>query len=285
VPNDLTLTADDSQILIVTGPNMAGKSTYLRQAALVVIMAQMGSFVPAEAADIGVVDRIFTRIGAGDNLAAGASTFLVEMQEVANILNNATGRSLVILDEVGRGTSTYDGLAVAWAVIEYLSSTAEKAGPKVLFATHYFELTSLARANKNVQNYHAAVREWKRPDGETDIVFLHQILPGPADRSYGVHVAQMAGLPEACTARAKTILKSLEAQAEKSADQALKRPAKKVPAEEQLPLLAEHPLIEDIKKIDPAHMTPFEALTLLNQWNRSLNGPKNQQGDKTHENG
>jgi DNA mismatch repair protein MutS len=269
VPNDAVLDGSEDQILLVTGPNMGGKSTYLRQVALIVILAQMGSYVPAESAEVGVVDRVFTRIGAGDNLAAGASTFLVEMQEVANILHNATPRSLIVLDEVGRGTSTYDGVAVAWAVVEYLHRPDRKTGPKVLFATHYFELTDLARRLPGVKNFHAAVREWVRPDGKTELVFLHQILPGPADRSYGVHVAQMAGLPASCVSRAKVLLRSLEAAGPKS------RPAEET---EQLDLFSAHPVLEEIRAVDPDALTPMEALQLIHRFAREL-APKD--GEKS----
>ncbi|MBI4397473.1 MAG: DNA mismatch repair protein MutS, partial [Elusimicrobia bacterium] len=266
VPNDVLIDGWENQILLVTGPNMAGKSTYLRQAALLAIMAQMGSFIPAESAEMGILDRIFTRIGAGDNLAGGASTFLVEMQEVSNILHNATQRSLVVLDEVGRGTSTYDGMAVAWAVIEHLHRKEGQMGPKVLFATHYFELTELARQKPGVKNHHAAVREWTLPDGRTELVFLHQVLPGPADRSYGVHVAEMAGLPSDCVARARSILEALERR-----PQAGQPPDDQKPSEEpggsaptnQLDFFSHHPILEELKQIDPNSLTPLEALQKL----------------------
>ena len=253
VPNDLCLD-NDQRLLLVTGPNMGGKSTFLRQAALASVLAQMGSFVPAEKARLGIVDRIFTRIGAGDDLAGGASTFMVEMREVADILLNATAQSLVILDEVGRGTSTYDGLAVAWAMAEHLAGTPAQAGPKVLFATHYFELTELANVHPRVKNYHAAVREWTHPDGKTELVFLHQILPGPADRSYGVHVAQMAGLPPSVVARAKEILKGLESGGALNA-----RP----PSEGQQELFPLHPAVEALQALHPERMTPLAALQAL----------------------
>jgi DNA mismatch repair protein MutS len=206
VPNDLDIGAEDFQIMILTGPNMAGKSTYLRQAALIVIMAQMGSFVPAQSADIGVVDRIFTRIGAGDNLASGESTFLVEMTEVANILRNATVRSLVILDEVGRGTSTYDGLSLAWAITEYLHDTPQVAA-KTLFATHYHELNHLAGQLPRVRNFRVEVEEW----GDR-VVFLHRISRGETDRSYGIEVARLAGLPLKIVERSRTLLPTWEGQ-------------------------------------------------------------------------
>lgn len=253
VPNDLCLD-NDQRLLLVTGPNMGGKSTFLRQAALASVLAQMGSFVPAEKARVGIVDRIFTRIGAGDDLAGGASTFMVEMREVADILLNATSQSLVILDEVGRGTSTYDGLAVAWAMAEHLAGTPNQAGPKVLFATHYFELTELANVHPRVKNYHAAVREWTHPDGKAELVFLHQILPGPADRSYGVHVAQMAGLPPSVVTRAKEILKGLESGGALNG-----RP----PSEGQRELFPLHPAVEALQALHPERMTPLAALQAL----------------------
>ena len=206
IPNDTYLDHDDHQILIITGPNMGGKSTYLRQVALICILAQMGSFVPAREARIGLIDRIFTRVGAMDYLTAGQSTFMVEMVETANILNNATNRSLILLDEVGRGTSTFDGLSIAWAVAEYLHQL-EGLRPKTLFATHYHELTELALTFPRIKNYHVAVREWQ----ET-VIFLRKIKPGPSDRSYGLQVARLAGLPEDIIKRAKEILFNLERQ-------------------------------------------------------------------------
>ncbi|GBD36746.1 DNA mismatch repair protein MutS [bacterium HR36] len=209
VPNDVCLSPEDGFLLVITGPNMSGKSTYIRQTALLVLLAQMGSFIPAESARIGVTDRIFTRVGASDDVARGQSTFLVEMIETANILHNATARSLVILDEIGRGTSTYDGLAIAWAVAEYIHNVI---GCRTLFATHYHELTQLAEVLPGVRNYQAAVHE---ESGR--IVFLHRIVPGAADRSYGVHVAELAGLPWAVLERARNILARLENQHEANA--------------------------------------------------------------------
>jgi DNA mismatch repair protein MutS len=209
VPNDCRLsssssTEDAPQIALITGPNMAGKSTYIRQVALIVLMAQSGAWVPAKSCQLGVVDRIFSRVGASDELARGNSTFMVEMNETANILNNATERSLVILDEIGRGTSTYDGLSIAWAVIEHLHP--EKTGARTLFATHYHELTQLAKTLTRLENYSVAVKEWN-----DDIVFVRQVVKGAADRSYGIQVARLAGLPTTVIDRAKTILERLEA--------------------------------------------------------------------------
>ena len=205
VPNDAELNCTTRQIMVITGPNMAGKSTYIRQVALLVVMAQMGSFIPAKEASLGIVDRVFTRVGASDDLARGRSTFMVEMQETANILNNATPRSLIVLDEIGRGTSTFDGISIAWAVAEHLhNTTAVKA--KTLFATHYHELTDLALTLGGVVNCSVLVRE--QNDG---IVFLRRIVDGPADKSYGIAVAKLAGMPDTVLKRAREILANLEA--------------------------------------------------------------------------
>ncbi len=205
IPNDTQLQANDEQIAVITGPNMAGKSTYIRQVALITLMAHMGSWVPARQCRIGWVDRIFSRVGASDELARGNSTFMVEMNETANILNNTSDRSLIILDEIGRGTSTYDGLSIAWSVVEHLHGKGDR-GPRTLFATHYHELTQLSRILSRVRNYTVAVKEWNE-----EIIFVRQVVPGAADRSYGIHVAQLAGLPDSVIQRAKTILAKLEA--------------------------------------------------------------------------
>ena len=202
MPNDTELEGDKLRLAIITGPNMAGKSTYIRQVALIVLMAQIGSFVPAASAEIGLVDRIFTRVGANDDLSRGQSTFMVEMNETANIVNNATERSLVILDEIGRGTSTFDGLSIAWSVAEYLH---DKIKARTLFATHYHELTKLAEERSGVANFNVAVREWNE-----QIIFLRKIIPGGADKSYGIQVARLAGLPQEILNRAKDILSHLE---------------------------------------------------------------------------
>ena len=204
VPNDTTLSCDDAQLMLITGPNMAGKSTYIRQVALITLMAQVGSWVPAKSCRVGLVDRIFSRVGASDDLARGNSTFMVEMNETANILNNATARSLIILDEIGRGTSTYDGLAIAWAVVEHLHRDAAR-GPRTLFATHYQELTQLERHLPRLRNFSVAVKEWN-----DEIVFVRRVVPGAADRSYGIQVARLAGLPLGVIDRAKTLLAKLE---------------------------------------------------------------------------
>ena len=202
VPNDTELDGENIRLAIVTGPNMAGKSTYIRQVALIVLMAQIGSFVPAESAEVGLVDRIFTRVGASDDLGRGQSTFMVEMNETANIINNATARSLVILDEIGRGTSTFDGLSIAWSVAEFLYDNIKA---RSLFATHYHELIKLAEDRKGVCNLNVAVREWNE-----QIIFLRKIIPGGADKSYGIQVARLAGLPKEILDRAKEILAHLE---------------------------------------------------------------------------
>jgi DNA mismatch repair protein MutS len=204
VPNDSSMSSSEKQIMLITGPNMAGKSTYIRQVSLITLMAQIGCWVPAKSCKLGLVDRIFSRVGASDELARGNSTFMVEMNETANILNNATDRSLIILDEIGRGTSTYDGLSIAWAVVEHLHEHPEK-GPKTLFATHYHELTKLQESLARLSNFSVAVKEWN-----DDIIFVRQVVPGAADRSYGIHVARMAGIPAAVIDRAKTILDHLE---------------------------------------------------------------------------
>ena len=203
VPNDCLLDGTENRLLLITGPNMAGKSTFIRQVALIVLMAQIGSFVPAAAAEIGLVDRIFTRIGASDDLSRGQSTFMVEMNETANIVNNASERSLVILDEIGRGTSTFDGLSIAWSIAEYIHDVLRS---RTLFATHYHEMTELAAVCTGVKNYNVAVREWN-----DQIIFLRKIQPGAADKSYGIQVARLAGLPNEIIHRAKEILANLEA--------------------------------------------------------------------------
>ncbi|NNM28163.1 MAG: DNA mismatch repair protein MutS, partial [Akkermansiaceae bacterium] len=225
VPNDSHLAHDTARLLIITGPNMAGKSTYIRQVALIVLMAQIGAYVPAESARIGVVDRIFCRVGASDDLAKGQSTFMVEMNETALIVNNATDRSLVILDEIGRGTATFDGLSIAWSVAEHLHDTIRC---RALFATHYHELCDLERTKAAVRNHNVAVREWN-----DDIIFLRQILPGPADKSYGIQVAKLAGLPKPIIDRAKDILAHLEGNAVKP--EAGKKKARKKPKAPAMP--------------------------------------------------
>ena len=254
VPNDLYLNSSTHNLLLVTGPNMGGKSTYLRQTALIVIMAQMGSFVPAGKTRLGVVDRVFTRIGASDNLARGRSTFMVEMTETAAILNTATPNSLILLDEVGRGTATYDGLAIAWAAIEYLHARTKA---KTLFATHYFELTELAEQLSGVKNYHVAVKE--TPGG---IVFLRQVLPGPADRSYGIEVAKLAGLPDEVIRRAREVLAQHEnLESRLTAHIAGRESASRAQLTIFTPL--SQPVVEKIRELDLDSLTPLAALNLL----------------------
>ena len=268
VPNDINLNATTSQLVILTGPNMGGKSTYLRQTALLAVMAQSGSFVPARDAKMPLVDRIFARVGASDNIARGHSTFMVEMQETANILHNATGRSLVVLDEIGRGTATFDGLSIAWAVAEYLATNT--ARPKTLFATHYHELTDLADATPGVVNFHVAAREWK-----DDIVFLRKIVPGRSDRSYGIQVARLAGLPAAVIERAREILGALER------DELTRggRPSVSgttMDPQRQLGLFQSQPaddrLRERLSGLDVDRMTPMEALALLADLKKEAQG-------------
>ncbi|HEY8830497.1 MAG TPA: DNA mismatch repair protein MutS, partial [Candidatus Limnocylindria bacterium] len=248
VANDLELDPDTEQITILTGPNMAGKSTYLRQAAVIVLLAQCGSFVPAERAVVGLADRIFTRVGAHDDITAGMSTFMVEMTETAYILNHATRASLVILDEVGRGTSTYDGLSIAQSVVEHLHDSP-RLGCRTLFATHYHELTALAESLPRVRNQRVEVLE----EGES-VRFLHRVVPGGADRSYGIHVAALAGLPSGVIARARQVLSELERQ----------RPLE--PPDQQLGLpieMAPDPLRKELEEIEPDSLSPLEALQKL----------------------
>jgi len=258
IPNDANLSHTDAQILIITGPNMAGKSTYLRQVALITLMAQIGSYVPAEAASIGLVDRIFTRIGAQDDLATGQSTFMVEMVETANILHHATPRSLIILDEIGRGTSTYDGLAIARSVVEYLHNN-KRCGARTLFATHYHELVEVARLLPRIRCLNVAVTE----EGGS-IVFLRKIVPGGADRSYGVHVAQLAGIPRPVIHRAEEILEELERKGDAKARRKAMRDMT-MPAAWQMTLLAAepHPLIDELKNLAIDELTPIEAISKL----------------------
>ena len=265
VPNDTRLDSRTKQIALITGPNMAGKSTYLRQVGLIVLMAQVGSFVPVRSARIGIVDRIFTRVGASDNLARGESTFLVEMNETANILNNATPNSLVLLDEIGRGTSTFDGLSIAWAVTEYLHNTPGRAA-KTLFATHYHELIELASTLDRIANYNVAIREQ-----DDQIVFLRKVMPGGSDRSYGIQVARMAGLPRSVIDRARVILANLEDEelapgGTSGADGTPHHGKLRAEGGEyQLSLFvpADHPVVEDIKELDLDLMTPVEAMNAL----------------------
>jgi DNA mismatch repair protein MutS len=260
VPNDITLNAGTCQLIILTGPNMGGKSTYLRQTAVLCLMAQAGSFVPARSAKVPLVDRIYARVGASDNIARGHSTFMVEMQETANILHTATSRSLVVLDEIGRGTATFDGLSIAWAVAEFLATNA-KVRPKTLFATHYHELTDLADATPGVVNFHVAAREWK-----DDIIFLRKIVPGRSDRSYGIQVARLAGLPRTVIDRAREILTALERDELTRGGRPSVSGTRSDP-QRQLGLF-QAPAADDgvrrkLAEVDVDHMTPMEALALL----------------------
>jgi DNA mismatch repair protein MutS len=268
VANDVVLDGQEVSCLIVTGPNMAGKSTFMRQCALIVVLAQMGSFVPARRARLGVVDRVFTRIGAQDQLGRGQSTFFVEMTETATILRQATSRSLILLDEIGRGTSTFDGLAIAWAVAEHLHD--QRPGAKVLFATHYHELTRLASELGRVRNVHVAVREWR-----DEIVFLHKVAPGATDRSYGIQVARLAGLPEKVVARARVLLGELQQRAPtptapedtRSHQLALFGPTSQ-------PTAAAMAVLADLAAADPDAMTPLDAMNLLHRLRKQLAGDR-----------
>jgi len=270
VPNDTDLSGNGTQIMIITGANMAGKSTYMRAVALICIMAQSGSFVPAAHARVGMLDRIFTRVGAFDDLASGQSTFMVEMLELANILNNVTDRSLVILDEIGRGTSTVDGFAIAQAVLEFLHGRS-RTGPKTLFATHFHELVNVESQLKRVKNFHFAVSETK-----SDVIFLRKIIPGATDKSYGIHVARLAGIPQKVTERADEILTQTISKTQ--------TPSHKVQRYTQL-LLADDahrapdprsdPILDEIRAIQVDEMTPLQALTILHKLKRRI-----QNGDK-----
>ena len=264
VPNDIALTGGAGDILIITGPNMSGKSTYIRQVALLVLMAQIGSFIPAKEAEIGLVDRIFTRVGASDELVRGQSTFMVEMTETANIINNATDKSLVILDEVGRGTSTYDGLSLAWAITEHI---AGKIKCRTLFATHYHELTELTELFGNIKNCNVAVREWM-----DEVVFLHKILPGGTDKSYGIHVAKLAGLPKTILERSKEILEELESTFQKEATgRHLSKHKTKEPDKDSLFVQKHKSVLEKLGSTDVNNLTPIEAINLLNQIKIEIN--------------
>jgi DNA mismatch repair protein MutS len=285
IPNDIRL-SDSERLLLITGPNMAGKSTVLRQAAIIAILAQIGSFVPATQASLGIADRIFTRVGASDNLAQGQSTFMVEMTETARILRQAGKRSLIVLDEIGRGTSTFDGLSLAWAVVENLSGKGD-GGIRTLFATHYHELTDLEGRLPGVRNLNIAVKEWKG-----DIIFLRKLVPGPADRSYGIEVAKLAGVPRPVLTRAKEILAELEEKSNqlKGADQKRQRRFQSMlpgilearssqpePEPQQVePQPGPHPLEESLRELDVNNLTPVEALNLISRWKERFSGASGQ---------
>ena len=264
VPNDVELGNGAGDILVITGPNMSGKSTYIRQMALLVLMAQTGSFIPAKEAKIGLVDRIFTRVGASDELVRGQSTFMVEMTETANIINNATGKSLVILDEVGRGTSTYDGLSLAWAITEHIANNLRC---RTLFATHFHELTELAELFANVKNCNVAVREWM-----DEVVFLHKILPGGTDKSYGIHVAKLAGVPKTILERSREILEELESTFQQEATgEHFSRHKTKEPDKDTLFIEKHKSVLEKLASTDVDNLTPLEAINLLNKIKQEIN--------------
>jgi len=273
VPNDTHLGVDGVEVVVLTGPNMAGKSTYIRQVALLALMAQVGFFVPAKKMKIGIVDRIFSRVGASDALTQGQSTFMVEMVETANILNHATNRSLLILDEVGRGTSTFDGVSIAWAVVEHI---AQKLRARTLFATHYHELTRLALSFPNVKNFNIAVREWNE-----QILFLRKIVEGGTDKSYGIQVARLAGVPKSVVERSKKILASLETgnpfTAKKDRPIETDEPQPEVPSTGGINQLtffggagAAHPILEELKNLDVDDLTPRDALNLVAEWKKKV---------------
>ena len=267
------MSTNDCQLIVLTGPNMAGKSTYIRQVALIVLMGQMGSFVPAESVTMGLVDRIFTRVGLQDDLATGQSTFMLEMVETASILHQATSRSLVILDEIGRGTSTYDGLSIARSVAEYIHNNS-RLECKTLFATHYHELTQLASTLPRVRNYTVAVSE----EGG-DVVFLHRIVTGGADKSYGIHVAQLAGLPRAVINRAWEVLRDLEGD-RRQGDLFSGGPPRKEAAL-QMPLFGEpSPVVKELLRTDVSNLTPLEAINLLYELQQKAKDPDST-GDNT----
>ena len=272
IANDVILNRDQQQMIMITGPNMSGKSAILRQTALIVLLAQMGCFVPAEEAKIGVVDKIFTRVGASDNISMGESTFMVEMNETASILNNISDRSLVLLDEIGRGTSTYDGISIAWAISEFLHE--HPARPKTLFATHYHELNEMCETFTRIKNYNVSVKELK-----DTVLFLRKLIPGGSEHSFGIHVAKMAGMPQQVLHRANKMLKKLE---KSHSSEELTDKIKGVQDDDELQLSffnLDDPLLEDIKEeildIDIDTLTPVEALMKLNEIKRMLLGKKN----------
>ncbi|HEX6159569.1 MAG TPA: DNA mismatch repair protein MutS, partial [Thermoanaerobaculia bacterium] len=264
IPNHTDVERERNGIQIITGPNMGGKSTYLRQVALIVLMSQAGSFVPAGKARLGIVDRIFTRVGASDQLARGESTFMVEMHETANILNNATERSLIILDEVGRGTATFDGLSLAWAIIEFLHDNPARSGI-TLFATHYHEVTDLAKTKPRVSNFNVAVKEWN-----DQIIFLRKVIEGAADKSYGIQVAKLAGIPRSVIDRAREILDTLERKEIDLVEETRRKtPA---PSTRQLGLFQarEQTIVDALRDLDLNALTPIEAMNRLYEWKKAL---------------
>ena len=267
VANDLFLDRESQQIIMITGPNMSGKSALLRQTALVVLMAQMGSFVPASEAKIGVIDKIFTRVGASDNISQGASTFMVEMNETASILNNLSDRSLVLLDEIGRGTSTYDGISIAWAITEYLHQHSAKA--KTLFATHYHELNEMSASFDRIKNFNVAVKELK-----DTVLFIRTLSPGGSAHSFGIHVAKMAGMPKEVLEKANSILKKLE---KSHSSEQLTGKLQEIPADMQLSIFKlDDPILEQIKEeildLDINSLTPVAALLKLEEIKKLISG-------------
>ena len=269
IPNDLVLNREDQQLIVITGPNMSGKSAILRQTALIVLLAQIGSYVPAESAHLGIVDKVFTRVGASDNISLGESTFMVEMNEAASILNNLSDRSLILLDEIGRGTSTYDGISIAWAIAEYLHE--HPARPKTLFATHYHELNEMATLFPRIKNFNVAVKE-----GADKVLFLRKLEPGGSHHSFGIHVARMAGMPKTVIQKAEKLLKQLE---KSHSGDALEERLK--PREDELQLSffqLDDPLLEQIRdeivNLDIDRLTPVEALMKLNEIKRLLKAKK-----------
>jgi DNA mismatch repair protein MutS len=264
IPNNSDIERERNGIQVITGPNMGGKSTYLRQVALIVLLNQAGSFVPAAKARLGVFDRIFTRVGASDQLARGESTFMVEMHETANILNNATDRSLIVLDEVGRGTATFDGLSLAWAIIEFLHDSAARSGI-TLFATHYHEVTDLARTKPRVANFNVAVKEWN-----DQIIFLRKVVPGAADKSYGIQVAKLAGIPASVIDRAREILATLERK-ERDVVEETRREGPRPPAA-QLSLFGarEQAVLDALRGVQVDALSPIEALNVVHDLQKRL---------------
>jgi DNA mismatch repair protein MutS len=254
-------------LLLITGPNMAGKSTYIRQVALITLMAQVGSFVPASSATIGIADRIFARVGASDELSRGQSTFMVEMTETARILNTATSQSLIILDEIGRGTSTYDGVSLAWAIIEHIH---HQIGCRTLFATHYHELTDLEATLGLVKNLNVAVKEW-----DDKVAFLHKIVDGSADKSYGIHVARLAGIPRQVNDRAREILTRLESDHPEPSEGSMPLRSRDA-LQMTLFQYADHPLLDEIRQLDLDQLTPLEALQRMHDWQQKLDPSHNQ---------
>jgi DNA mismatch repair protein MutS len=269
-PNDCIMNNDENQIIILTGPNMAGKSVYLRQTGLLVLMAQIGSFIPADEAEIGIVDRIFTRVGASDNITAGESTFLVEMQEAANILNNATQNSLILLDEIGRGTSTFDGISIAWAITEFIHENREVTA-KTLFATHYHELNEMAEIFPRIKNYKVEVREY-----DDKVIFLHKVNPGSADHSYGIQVAQMAGLPKFVTSRAKEVLQNLESKELTPYEEKKEKLQKMKRVDNQISMfeIKDDKIRDELKDLQIDGLTPIEALNKLNELKKKVKDEK-----------